>query len=418
MKFSMIKKFVVVALVLTTTMGAFSSFTSAPAQGEEDLEEQLAELENQIDGLNEEKSDIQSKIDANQYVIANFDAQLSKLYGEIQIFQKDIDKLNLEIEELDISIRLLERKIEEAKQDIIDSEQNIADLEVESLSRINDSYVSFKITGGGEVGQNNILNTESINQYFRDSQYISIIQEDTNDMLTELTDLKIELENKRRELNEKLAQQEKERAEIDVKKDELAKRKTELDVKIVAYQAEAAKKQAENNELGQTVAAFSQQEAQLKAEYDQVLNQLFSSFTPTTSGEYVTAGKIIGQQGCTGLCTGPHLHFIVWANGSYQNPCNYISACGGNQLEMPIRNGYTITSWYGNRCFWWNGSNYCDFHNGLDMAASPWNAPVYAAHDGYSYKGTDSHGANYVVICENLNCNNGIKTGYWHLSSF
>lgn len=418
MKTSVLVKVILIPLVMFLSIGGFSSFTSAPAQGEVSLEDQKKDLEKRIGNLKDEKKSIQDQINSNKYVIAGYNSQLSKLYGEIQIFQRDIDQLELEIEELNISIQIIEGEIQKKIEDIEASQKNMEDLEDESLTRIKDSYISFKITGGGEVSQNNILNTESINQYFRDSQYISIIQEDTNDMLVELTDLKIELENKKEALNIQLEELNKEKAEIDVKKADLAKRKTEIDVKIADYRAKEAAVAKENASLNQTVTAFSQQEAELKAEYDRVLNELFSSFNPTTSGEYVTAGKIIGQQGCTGLCTGPHLHFIVWDNGAYQNPCGYIAACGGNKLDMPIQSSYNITSWYGNRCFWWGGSNYCDFHNGLDMQANPWNAPIYAAHNGYAFKGTDKHGAKYVVICEKQNCNSGIKTGYWHLSSF
>ena len=41
-------------------------------------------------------------------------------------------------------------------------------------------------------------------------------------------------------------------------------------------------------------------------------------------GQYVGAGQGIGGVGCTGLCTGPHVHFEVIVNGVIDNPLRYL----------------------------------------------------------------------------------------------
>jgi murein DD-endopeptidase MepM/ murein hydrolase activator NlpD len=41
-------------------------------------------------------------------------------------------------------------------------------------------------------------------------------------------------------------------------------------------------------------------------------------------GQSVAAGQGIGGVGCTGLCTGPHVHFEVIVNGVIDNPLRYL----------------------------------------------------------------------------------------------
>ena len=41
-------------------------------------------------------------------------------------------------------------------------------------------------------------------------------------------------------------------------------------------------------------------------------------------GQYVSGGQGIGGVGCTGMCTGPHVHFEVIVNGVIDNPLRYL----------------------------------------------------------------------------------------------
>lgn len=41
-------------------------------------------------------------------------------------------------------------------------------------------------------------------------------------------------------------------------------------------------------------------------------------------GDVVTRGQQIGEVGCTGTCTGPHVHFDVMVNGVHVNPLRYL----------------------------------------------------------------------------------------------
>lgn len=43
-----------------------------------------------------------------------------------------------------------------------------------------------------------------------------------------------------------------------------------------------------------------------------------------SDGQSVNQGQVIGYEGCTGHCTGPHVHFETRVGGSPQNPMNYL----------------------------------------------------------------------------------------------
>ena len=55
----------------------------------------------------------------------------------------------------------------------------------------------------------------------------------------------------------------------------------------------------------------------------QTLYGHFSSFA-VSSGQTVSQGQVVGAVGCTGSCTGDHLHFEVRVNGSPTDPMQYL----------------------------------------------------------------------------------------------
>jgi hypothetical protein len=149
---------------------------------------------------------------------------------------------------------------------------------------------------------------------------------------------------------------------------------------------------------------------------------------------FVRAGDVIGIQGCTGLCSGTHLHFVAYVNGALSDACNFLprrefvrwgtaASCGVDpetaSLSWPLPFAWIISQRFDEFSPLVN-----DTHGALDLI-DRWWGPVVAAHDGYLYTQkrscrfaaicNDGY-ANVVTICTEKDCNaSQLKTEYWHL---
>ena len=118
---------------------------------------------------------------------------------------------------------------------------------------------------------------------------------------------------------------------------------------------------------------------------------------------------------------GRHLHFMVYSNGGFQNPCAYLPAgsytnCGGSgELSIPIAPRGTLTSGF--------RSPNRPTHNAIDIAAG--GGTVIAAQSGYVYFGYEAcpswavcnNGpAIWAKVCEVNGCTSGTRTLYYHLA--
>lgn len=392
----------------------FSTVTKA-----ETLEETLRRLQQEIAALQNQKSQLQSQISSNNYTISGYNQELSKLLGEAQIYQKDLDQLNLEVKELEVKIQLLDEEIKATESEIQKNVDNINFLEKESNKRLKNSYRNYRLYGSSEKSSSlGVLG--DINNYFKDSQYKEIIQSESNDIVSNLSILKAELENQKKELAGKLEQVKKDRELVVIKQEDVKKKNDEVEAKMAIFYQEVALLNNKNLAAQNQFTNYSKDEAEKRRQANAVQLAIANSYTSVPAGTFVLEGTVIGLQGCTGLCTGPHLHFMVYNNGVLNDPCAWLSGgvCGygnGAKVQWPLRPVSYYTSPMGSRCIPGWG---CDYHNGIDIVGSYSTAPIYSAHSGYLVKGVDSYGAKYIIICENTNCNNGIKTGYWHLSSY
>lgn len=390
----------------------------------ETLEEQLERLEKEIAQIRLGKQGLNDQIASQKNKIGIYSGEIGSLRAEMEGLQFDIAEIDLQIKELEVNIAAINKDVEEKEASIAENQQVVNTLETETKARITHDYMDYRARGMVNV---DFLPSEDPNTYFKDSQYKSLIQEQANRDIDEMLARKVQLEKDRAKLDANLSQLARNKAIVDEQSSQLDKAKEDLQSKIDGYYKALYQAQANINYNSSVLGAYSEQEAKKQAQAEAVRQQIFNQFSPIGSGQYVIAGTQIGRQGSTGWSTGPHLHFSVAYNGSTQNPCIYlpgdfVAECGGNgSLAAPMHGSFYYTSKYYSgingdlRCISGYG---CSSHPAIDVANSIWNAPIYAAHDGWLYKGVDQYGALYIIICANNNCNQGFKTGYWHLSQY
>lgn len=389
------------------------------------LQEQLMQIEKDLAQIRLNKQNVNKQIGAQQYQIGVYSGELGKLRGQMETLQLDIAELDLQIQELNVNIEILDKKIGEKEEEINTNEKTVVFLEDETSKRIETDYMDYRARGRSNV---DVLPSKDPNTYFKDSQYKRIIQEETNASLETLVVMREKLILDKKELDDSRVDVARKKAVVDEQYSQMERAKQDLKAKIDGYYAAVYKSQAAINAARGTLGAYSQQEAKKQAEAELLRQQIFNSFKSIPAGQYVLKGTQIGRQGSTGLSTGPHLHFSLAINGAVLNPCGYlpggfVAGCGGNgALGAPMQGTYYYTSGFYSgvggdvRCIPGWG---CMAHPAVDIANSIWNAPIYAAHDGWLVKGVDQYGALYIIICQNSgNCNSGFKTGYWHLSSY
>ncbi len=109
-------------------------------------------------------------------------------------------------------------------------------------------------------------------------------------------------------------------------------------------------------------------------------SHLLDNSAAVAKGQAVKQGEKIAAVGCTGRCTGAHLHFALVHQDVPVDPAEFVKGLGHRQLGLPIAKGYRITSTFGARTNP-ETNRMTSFNNGIDLAA-PQGTDVYAADNG------------------------------------
>ncbi|MBX4191724.1 MAG: peptidoglycan DD-metalloendopeptidase family protein [Candidatus Doudnabacteria bacterium] len=321
------------------------------------------------DELQKQKAEKQKKLDEIERKIAEYQTEIKVTQKQANTLANQIKTLNLEIVSTEAQIEATTDKIDvtnleiaDVTQKIIETQQEIAAQKAILKSLIADIY-DLDQRSPLEIA----LENDNFDQFLDQVQYVTSVQEQTQETLAKIKKLEADLEARQNKLKEE---------------------KSKLE-ELIAQLDEAKKQLVVNQRAKQLI--LDQTRSQERA-YQRLLN------------EQEKVEDALEQE--------------------INDLDSKISAMIGNSKIKPIHGllAYpmkgTLTQGYGNTGFKSLGYS---FHNGLDIAA-PAGTPIYAAADGVVEAVGTGQGAygNWVAIKHSTGkfANKAIITLYGHMSSF
>ncbi len=338
------------------------------------------------------EADLRQETEQLQEAIADNEAILVELDHEIDDLEDRLLLLETEINLAQQKIALTAANIERLTQEILETE---AELERQK-GILNETLITLYIEGDVSTMEL-VFASDNFGEFFQEQQYLESLKVSVQDSADKVADLKDELDKEKLDQEELQAKQEENKSILDARRGEQANLLERTRGEEAAYQQVVSELE---NDL---IEAQKELEALLATQNFVSLGQ-------------VSAGDIIGYAGSSGYSTGPHLHFAVYDNGSFQNPY-----AGGGQMTygliwpLPTVSTGAITQLFGcqshivyvTSC---GGGSW--LHAGLDVSAW-YGEPVAAAGDGdIVFRGWLGGYGNAVIIDHG----GGVQTYYAHLN--
>jgi septal ring factor EnvC (AmiA/AmiB activator) len=340
------------AMPATTVIASSSTLTK--------LQQQQAAAEAAAKKAAEEAARQKQRADLAAKKSAEITEQIGEIEGNLETTQKNIASTQVEVEGRTQAVAKLDSSLRR-----LSDQQNalIKTLYVMTLS-LSDTTMAFSNQSYSErerqVAQLNALRSS-----------VAVVATETTLQRTTTEKERQDLIAKQQQLESLRNQQTEQRRALGVFKN--AQVQLRQNALVAAEQleseAEAQKKKA------------AQIEAQVTAELSKILaaqrkSGSFAGGGPGT-GARVSAGQYLGTVGCSGFCTGPHVHFELRnPSGVVIDPTPFI----GTMLRWPIT-PVRITQTFGMTAFARSGAYNGNIHTGVDLGA-PFGTPVYAPASG------------------------------------
>ena len=320
-------------------------------QQKQEYQSQITDLQSELDKLKEEQAELQNKLAGVTDKKQQAQAVKDSLDADLNNVLSQISTLTLQIDAMNESIKMTQEDIETSKKNI-NEQINLL------RKRIQTSYKA-----GYSDALSVVLGADSYYDSLVRTKVITEIADRDQEIITELTQEKEELEEKEQQLKQEQEELEKANSELEDSKSSLSK-------KISAAQAEIEDISKLESEYMADVAAGQQKAKEMEDEISAVYAAIDSLSTAENS-EYV-----------------------------------------GGEMKWPLPGYSTISSGYGWR---FNGT---DFHTGIDITGGGcMGADIVAANTGTVVKANTSYVAGigygmYIIIDHG----GGKSTLYGHCS--
>jgi murein DD-endopeptidase MepM/ murein hydrolase activator NlpD len=355
-------------LLLTLVVPAVTSFAGPSAQIDEN-NQKLNELQNRIDHNSAEKQSLQGEIDVLNKNITELQMAINKLDARIADVQAEIRTAEAEIAAIQEEIDVVEdaatdQAVELYKNGGVETVEAL--LEANSISQLNDRLEMMGVAAE--------KNTDALIDYSRLKAEIQAVNRDlfakreeldTNldnktKIQNQLADTKAELDSKLARVSEKLVQDKSHAADLLAKNAELkasilqaqappgvtitgpsvagfiwplnnavtspygsrwGRMHTGIDIDGYTGEPIVAAKSGNVIQAG----SMSGYGNAVVIDHGGGISTLYAHMSSiAVSGGHIGQGQHVGNVGCTGSCTGDHLHFEVRVNGSPTDPMQYL----------------------------------------------------------------------------------------------
>lgn len=356
-------------LLLTLIVPAVASF-AGPQDRINENNQELRKLQGRIDHYAAEKNSLQAEIDDLNRDIARYQIAINKLDGQIAEVRSEIREAQAQIDATEEEISVVEERATQQAVELYKSggvETLDALLNASSISELNDRLEMMGVAAENNTGalvEYSRLKAE-IEEANRD---LFVKQEELDARLDEqmktqnkLAETKAELDTKLASVTEKLVQGKShevgllaENAEL---KEQILQNQAPPGVDIGAPSASGFIWPLNNSvtsyygsrwgrmhtgididgysgepivasKSGTVISAGSMSGYgnAVVIDHGGGISTLYAHMSEfgTSSGASINQGQLVGYVGCTGSCTGDHLHFEVRVNGSPTDPMDYL----------------------------------------------------------------------------------------------
>ena len=356
-------------------------------------------------GIKKKETDIntnQSEIESIRGQIQALDSKVKETNGKIKQVEDEISETTIEVEELHKSIKELEKRIKE--RDIV----------------LRERVRALQVTGDTVNYLDVLLGANSFSDFIDRYSAVNTLMDADKKIMQEQADDKEQLEDEKKLVEQKLAEQEENKSELEGLKASLDSQKKEknglvkdleaaqkkLAIEKVnleeefheahemseEVQAEISAEQKRQMEVARKAAeAKKRQEAEAKAAADKATNEENAAAAASKSG------KSASSSSASASATVPSPPATAVSSGTWTRPASGSFTSGYGYRNHPISGGQRL-------------------HAGIDIANSV-GTGIYAAADGVVFRaGSHSSYGNHIMITHSIN-GKTYTTVYAHLSS-
>lgn len=339
----------------------------------------------QLDGLKDQREEVNKKIEAQQSEISGLNSKMSQVANDIRSLDYQISRSQSELQNLRSQITTLENEIQKNEADLEIAKEKLEEKQEELNSRLREQYKSG------------------------DTIFLEVLMGSSNvvDMLTRL-DIVENVVNQDKELldftNKQIIFIEETEAKLRIQREEY---QNKLDAEIV----KKAQLEDANRQKMQYMSVLQENKALAEDQYDNFVNLTNSLDQQIVQLEKELEAKRKAEEEARKRAEEAKRRAEAATSRSSTSSTTSYTSRGSGELVWPVSGHTRISSYYGRRIH--PIFNTSKFHAGIDIPA-PSGTPIKAANNGIViFSGWQGGYGNCVMISHG----NNIVTVYAHNSS-